>query len=255
MNTELITAIGFAFLIAFVFSMFGQGGGSVYSPLLIVLGFSTLISTSTALALNLLTSLSAAYVFFCNHKIDFRVALSFAPSIAIGAFSGGVLFKYFDNILLLWMLLIFLLLLGARMIFSYWEKKVDALQPPQSLTTRQYILIAGVGLGVGFISGLLGIGGGIFVVPFMVYLLGFPAVIAAGSSTVVVAISSIAGILGHLTTHPFNLTLISLMGLAVLIGANLGARVSLKINTCLLKSGMGLIMWVLAAQILVRLLR
>ena len=68
-NSILLLAVFFSFLIAFVFSMFGQGGGSVYSPLLILLGYSVLISTSTSLVLNLITSLSAGYIFYRN-KIE-----------------------------------------------------------------------------------------------------------------------------------------------------------------------------------------
>ena len=58
-NTTLLLAVFFAFLLAFVFSMFGQGGGSVYSPMLILLGYMVLIATSTSLVLNLITSVSA----------------------------------------------------------------------------------------------------------------------------------------------------------------------------------------------------
>ena len=54
-NTTLLAAIIFAFIIAFIFSMFGQGGGSVYSPMLILLGYTVLIATSTSLVLNLIT--------------------------------------------------------------------------------------------------------------------------------------------------------------------------------------------------------
>ena len=63
-NSTLLIAIILSFVIAFVFSMFGQGGGSVYSPLLLLLGYSMLLSTSTSLVLNLITSLSAGYIFY-----------------------------------------------------------------------------------------------------------------------------------------------------------------------------------------------
>jgi len=49
MNITLLLAVVFVFVIAFVFSMFGQGGGSVYSPLLILLAYPVLLSTSTSL--------------------------------------------------------------------------------------------------------------------------------------------------------------------------------------------------------------
>jgi uncharacterized membrane protein YfcA len=247
-------AVIFAFMIAFIFSMFGQGGGSVYSPLLITLGYAILLSTSTSLVLNLITSLSAGYIFYRKKMIDYKISLIFAPGISIGAFAGGALSKSFDTTILLWVFVAFLVGVGARMIYSYWEKGKSEETPPTSLSTGKYALIALVGLAVGFLAGLLGVGGGIFIVPFMVYVLKYPTKIAAGSSHLIISFSALAGILGHATSHRFDLPLILVTGIAVLIGGNLGARVSMKINIKMIKAGLGLIMWAFAIQLLVKLL-
>jgi hypothetical protein len=253
-SSTLIVAVIFAFLIAFIFSMFGQGGGSVYSPLLIMLGYAILLSTSTSLVLNLITSLSAGYIFYRKKMIDYKISLIFAPGISLGAFAGGALSKSFDTTVLLWVFVAFLLGVGARMIYSYWEKGKSEETPPTSLSTGKYVLIALVGLTVGFLAGLLGVGGGIFIVPFMVYVLKYPTKIAAGSSHLIISFSALAGILGHATSHRFDLPLILVTGIAVLIGGNLGARVSMKINIKMIKAGLGLIMWAFAVQLFVKLL-
>lgn len=253
-NTTLLSAVIFAFLIAFVFSMFGQGGGSVYSPLLILLGYQVMISTSTSLVLNLITSLSAGYIFYRKKMIDYKASLIFAPGISIGAFAGGALSKSFDTAVLLWLFVVFLLGVGARMIYSYWEKGKVEENSPIHLSTAMHMLIAVFGLAVGFLAGLLGVGGGIFIVPFMVYVCKFPTKIAAGSSHLIISFSALAGIIGHATSHQFDLPLIVVTGFAVLIGGNLGARVSMTMNTRMIKAGLGLIMWVFAATVLVKLL-
>jgi len=253
-NSTLIMAVIFAFAIAFIFSMFGQGGGSVYSPLLITLGYAILLSTSTSLVLNLITSLSAGYIFYKKKMIDYKTSLIFAPGISLGAFAGGALSKSFDTTVLLWVFVVFLVGVGARMIYSYWEKgKVEDNKPLQ-LSTGKIVLIAVFGAAVGFLAGLLGVGGGIFIVPFMVYVLKSPTKIAAGSSHLIISFSALAGIIGHATSHHFDLPLILVTGIAVLIGGNLGARISMKINTKMIKAGLGLIMWVFAIQILIKLL-
>jgi uncharacterized protein len=250
-NITILSAVIFAFLIAFVFSMFGQGGGSVYSPLLLLLGYSIVIATSTSLVLNLITSLSAGYIFYRKKMIDYRASLIFAPGISVGAFAGGALSQSFNTTVLLWVFVIFLLGVGARMIYSYWEKeKVEATSPVQ-LSTAMYALIAVFGLAVGFLAGLLGVGGGVFVVPFMVYVCKFPTKIAAGSSHLIISFSALAGILGHATSHQFDLPLIVVTGIAVLIGGNLGARFSMQIKTKMLKAGLGLIMWAFALQLII----
>lgn len=253
-NSALLAAVSFAFVIAFIFSMFGQGGGSVYSPLLILLGYSILLSTSTSLVLNLITSLSAGYIFYRKGMIDFKTSLIFAPGISLGAFAGGALSKSFDTTVLLWVFVVFLLGVGARMIYSYWEKEKVEEYLPKNRSVAMYLLVAIFGLAVGFIAGLLGVGGGIFVVPFMVYVYKVPTKIAAGSSHLIISFSALAGIIGHATSHRFDIPLIVVTGIAVFIGGNLGARVSMKVKTKMIKAGLGLIMWAFAVQLLVTLL-
>jgi hypothetical protein len=129
-NSTLVFAVIFAFVIAFIFSMFGQGGGSVYSPLLITLGYPILLATSTSLVLNLITSVSAGYIFYRKKMIDYKTSLIFIPGISIGAFAGGALSKSFNTAFLLWLFVIFLLGVGTRMIYSYWDKeKPEGISP------------------------------------------------------------------------------------------------------------------------------
>lgn len=253
-STTLVAAIIFAFLIAFVFSMFGQGGGSVYSPMLILLGYAVLLATSTSLVLNLITSVSAGYVFYRRKMIDFKASFLFVPGITVGAFIGGALSKSVNTRVLLWMFVFFLVVLGARMIYTYWEKKEGAEHPPASLSTAMYTLIVLFSFAVGIISGLLGVGGGILIVPFMVYVCKYPTKFAAGSSHLIISFSALAGIIGHAATHSLDIQLIVLTGMAVLIGGNLGARFSMRFKSNVIKAGLGLLMWVLAAQIVLKLL-
>jgi len=234
--------------------MFGQGGGSVYSPLLILLGFSVLNSTSTSLVLNLITSLSAGYIFYRNKMIDMKASFMFVPGIVAGAFTGGVFAKEINQNILLWLFVAFLVLLGARMVLTFWQKgsgNEDEQLP--HLSVPMYWLIVIFSIVVGIVSGLLGVGGGVLIVPFMTYVLKYPTKAAAGSSHLIISFSALAGILGHATSHRLDYSLIAVLGLAVLIGGNLGARFSLKIKPRMIKAGLGLIMWALAIQILFKL--
>lgn len=253
-SSALLMAVIFSFILAFIFSMFGQGGGSVYSPLLILLGFTVLISTSTSLVLNLITSLSAGYIFYKNKMIDMKASFMFVPGIVIGAFAGGFYAKYVNANILLWLFVSFLIILGARMIYTYWQKGNDTDDEPMpSRTAGMYVLIVIFSLAVGIISGLLGVGGGVLVVPFMTYVLKYPTKSAAGSSHLIISFSALAGILGHAANQRLDFLLIVIVGVAVLIGGNLGARFSLRVKPKMIKAGLGLIMWALAAQILIKL--
>jgi hypothetical protein len=251
----LLATVLFVFVIAFIFSMFGQGGGSVYSPLLILLGYPILLSTSTSLVLNLITSVSAGYIFYRNKMIDFKTSFVFVPGISAGAFIGGGLSKFVNTTVLLWLFVFFLVGVGARLIYAYWERGKVKEQVPRHLSAAMYALIAVFGFAVGVISGLLGVGGGILIVPFMVYICRYPTKFAAGASHLIISFSALSGIIGHAATHSLDIPLIVVTGLAVLIGGNLGARVSMKFKAEIIRAGLGLLMWALAAQLLVKLLK
>ena len=252
--TLLITII-FVFLIAFVFSMFGQGGGSVYSPTLFLLGYAVLLATSTSLVLNLITSVSAGYIFYRNKMIDFRTSLVFVPGICVGALLGGALGNFVDVTILLWLFVFFLVGVGTRMVYTYWERgQAEREQPPTGFSAAMHMLILSFSFAVGFISGLLGVGGGILIVPFMVFVCKYPTKWAAGSSHLIISFSALSGIIGHSAFGSLDLPLIAATGVAVLIGGNLGARTSMKFKSGAIRAGLGLIMWALAAQLLVKLL-
>lgn len=250
MDLVLLYAVILVFLIAFIFSMFGQGGGSVYSPVLILLGYLILISTSTSLVLNLITSISAGYIFYRNKMIDLKTSLLFVPGIGLGAFIGGALSIFVDTVLMLWFFVVFLIVVGARMIYTYWERGKTEAELPNQFSIRMYILITTFSFAVGFVSGLLGVGGGVFIVPFMVYVCKYPTKFAAGSSHLIISFSAFFGIIGHAAFHSLDILLISITGIAVLIGGNLGARVSMRIKAQNIKAGLGIIMWILAAMLI-----
>ncbi|NWF95844.1 MAG: sulfite exporter TauE/SafE family protein [Candidatus Thorarchaeota archaeon] len=253
-DVVLLYAVIFAFVIAFVFSMFGQGGGSVYSPLLILLGYAVLVSTSTSLFLNLITSLSAGYIFYRNKLIDIKASLLFVPGIGFGAFVGGALSAFVEGVYVMWLFVVFLGVIGARMIYTYWERGTTEGAYPEVLPTKMKVLVILFSFAVGFISGLLGVGGGVFIVPFMVYVCKYPTKFAAGSSHLIISFSAFFGIVGHAAFHSLDLLLIAATGMAVLVGGNLGARASMKMKVQGIKAGLGLIMWILAVMLLVQII-
>jgi uncharacterized protein len=246
--------IGLVFVIALVFSMFGQGGGSVYTPILFLFGYPVLLSVSTSLVLNLITSVSAGYVFYRHGMIDFKRALLFVPGIILGSLTGSVV----DNLhvvsttFLLWFFVAFLILAGARMIYSYWEKGKGEGQVPTTFSKRMYALIISVSFLVGLISSMLGVGGGIIIVPFMVYICKYPTRWAAGASHLIISFSALFGVIGHSAFGNLDLRLILGTGIAVLIGGNIGGRIGVKMKASAMKLGVGVIMLVLAVQVILK---
>jgi uncharacterized protein len=234
--------------------MFGQGGGSLYTPTLFLLGYTTLISVSTSLTLNLVTALSATLVYYRQKLVDLRLATAFIPGIVTGSFVGGALGNFADTGLLLWLFVIFLVGAGGRMVYTYREKAKTAQPASLSPSHLIYAIIGLFSLGVGVLSGLLGVGGGILIVPFLIFAYKIPTKRSAGTAGFVVIFSSLFGILGHSAFGYLDYTLILPTILAVAVGGTLGARLMVRTSSKWVKVGFGLLMWAFALQLTVKLI-
>ena len=254
MDCTLLIAIVAVFIVSIIFSMFGQGGGSLYTPILFLLGYAALTSISTSLVLNLITALSAAIVYYRSNLVDIRFALWFVPGICLGAFLGGAITAYINPVLLMWLFVIFLVGAGGRMIYTYWEKSAPDGTCQIHYSRQMYVLIVVFSFAVGILSGLLGVGGGILIVPFLIFLCLYPTKNSAGVVSFIVIFSSLFGVFGHLTTGGFDIPLILGCAVAVFIGATIGARSMVKISSGYIKAGFGVILWVFAIQLILKLM-
>lgn len=254
MDPTLLVAVIAVFLVSIVFSMFGQGGGSLYTPILVLLGYTAVISISTSLVLNLITALSAAFVYFRANLIDLRLAAVFIPGICIGAFIGGVMTNFVDPTILLWLFVLFLVGAGARMVYTYWEKTSHEEVCPVQFSRNMYAGIVAFSFAVGIISGLLGVGGGTIIVPFLIFICRYPTKNSAGTVSFVVIFSSLFGVIGHSAFGSLDLGLIAVTAVAVFIGANLGAKYMVRIQPRYIKAGFGIVLWVFAIQLILKLL-
>ncbi|MBI5302514.1 MAG: sulfite exporter TauE/SafE family protein [Chloroflexi bacterium] len=98
-------------------------------------------------------------------------------------------------------------------------------------TAPNWTLIIASGAGVGLLTGILGVGGGFLIVPALVMLVGLPMNQAVGTSLVIIAANSVAGLLGHLSGSMFDVTLTLTFVAAGLVGAFAGARLAHRIST------------------------
>jgi len=254
MDPTLLAAVISVFLISLVFSMFGQGGGSLYTPLLFLLGYAALVSISTSMVLNLVTALSATLIYYRNKMVDLRLSSAFVPGICAGSLIGGAATEYVDSKLLMWMFVIFLIGAGGRMVYTYWERNKESESCPLKLTTRMLAIIVVFSFAVGILSGLLGVGGGIVIVPFLIFLCKRPTKGAAGTAAFVVIFSSVFGVIGHSAVGNLDMGLILATVVVVFVGAQIGARLMVKAKSEMIKVGFGLIMWLFAVQLVLKLL-
>lgn len=217
----LFIAVLFFFL-AFIFSMLGLGGAMVYNPILVWFGYDfKSVVVPTGLLLNGLTAASAAWAYYRKGMVDFSVALPLVITSALAAVAGAYVTQFISTAVLLGLFAAAVLFAGGRMILVSKASEPEAVRG----TARQRAIWgAALGLGIGFIAGMLGIGGGFLIVPLLMAM-GYPTKIAAATSAFSVVFSSFTGFFGHLAVGHVDWGLMLTLAVAVVIGSQVGAHV------------------------------
>ncbi|MCF2138476.1 MAG: sulfite exporter TauE/SafE family protein [Candidatus Lokiarchaeota archaeon] len=242
MNWLYFTPLVFL-LIAFVFSMLGMGGSQIYIPILFWFGLDFKSEAiPLGMLLNLVNSTSAAVTYARKKMIDWKVALPFGVMMVIFAPIGALLNVKLPEKLLILLFAIFTII-AAILMLSGWKPKSG------DYNTKQKILLGIVGgFFLGLFAGLLGRGGGSFVVPLL-YMAGLAPKIAAATSAFVVSCSGLSSFISHvfIAAKPDWLLWI-LCSLGVLIGSQLGSRVmAVKLNSRKIKPVFGGVLLLVSA--------
>lgn len=232
--------------------MFGKGGGSLYTPVLVLLGYGVGSAISTSLFLNLVTALVATIVFARNKLVDFKFSSVFLPGTVAGSVLGALLSSRAPKNLLLGIFSVFLFGVGALMIFS---TKRETQQPVRRLSLRLGGTIILFSFAVGVLSSLIGVGGGLIIFPFLVLYIRYSAQKAAGANAFIVTISSIVGSAGHLAVGHIEYVLIGVTAIAAALGSAVGSHVTVKASPSFVKVAFAFIMWFFAVEIILHLLK
>jgi uncharacterized membrane protein YfcA len=214
----LIAAI---FIISLVLTMVGLGGGLIFSPMFVILGYPKAVAASTSLFLNLVAAASAAYAYSRKKMVDFTLAVPLIVSSSLAAPAGAIINRRLDLEPFLIAMAIVLALAGVRMLMSTPDEVAGVGMTP----SRKIAGGIGIGACIGFLGGMLGIGGGVFVVPLLIYILKTPTKIAAASSTFIVCFSSLTGFLGYASMETINWGFILPAAVVSFAGGQAGARI------------------------------
>jgi hypothetical protein len=213
------------FLTAILYSSVGFGGGSTYLALLLIWGIPYQIFPVIALCCNIIVVSGNCFNYIKAGNIDIRLLTPYLTSSIPLAFIGGSLSieKIFFEILLFMVLSLsgFLLLLNFR---SFDDSKEVLKKIPKIIS----ILIGG---SIGFLSGIVGIGGGIFLSPILLLLGAGKAKNIATAASLFILINSIAGLGGQFTKSSIFDEIYDywFLFLLVLVGGQLGNFLNIKI--------------------------
>jgi uncharacterized membrane protein YfcA len=265
---DAIWAIPLGFVVGAYGTLIGAGGGFVLMPVLLLLfpGQSPELLTSISLAVVFFNAASGSWAYARLKRIDYRSGLLFSAATVPGAIFGALTTGYlprrlfdgvFGVILIAACAVLMLRPAGARKhegrtsIFTVVRTLVEADGTKHSITydARTGVIIS---LVVGYLSSLLGIGGGIIHVPVLVHLLGFPVHIATATSHFVLAVMALSGTAVHIASGVFTqgVRLTLLLGIGVILGAQVGARWSGRVQGSWILRGLALALGLVGVRIL-----
>ena len=247
---EIVLIASIVLIVSAVFSMLGLGGGLVYFPLLFFLGFPVHIAISTSLLLNGLTTLSATLIYIKEKMVDLRVAIPLIISSGIGAPIGAYVTAYVDVRIILSSVALLLILGAFRMWFSMKPK--EELKEINLLRKIFYSLV--IGFSIGFIAGLLGIGGGIFIGPLLILMLKLPVKVSVATTAFIVVFSSFTGFLAHYSIGHFDPTSALPVALCAFIGGQIGSRIMVrKLSEVMIRRMFSILLLVIAIKLILKL--
>lgn len=226
--------VGSGFVAGVLAGAFGVGGGIVTTPAVnVLLGGSAIQAIATPLPVILPTSLVGAFTYAKAGQASYRAAAWAAGPGAVGAVGGASLTEVIDP---------HLLLVVTAALLAWTATNVIRGRSPRTAWVKGATpgwTYAAIGLGAGFVSGLLGVGGGIVMVPAFTLLLGMPLKRALGTSLVVIAVLVIPGTLTHWALGNIEWSIVLALTIGVVPGARIGARLALGARERTLRLAVG----------------
>lgn len=257
-----ITAILIGLVVGLLTGMFGVGGGFLMTPaLMVLLGVPGPIAVGTGLACILPTSSFAIFKRRGSNTIDFKLALTICAGSLFGIVAGSALLEYLKDVpqiiifgrqqdvaqyVLLCLFVLLLVSIAAYLIFDHKKsggkspkKRVGLLMglklPPrihfESLDEPKLSIwgLLLLGLGIGFLTGMLGIGGGVVLLPCLIYLVGQRTIKAAGTSLMLVWVSSLVAVIMKSGAGDIDYILALELSAGSIIGTLAGTKIGLKL--------------------------
>ncbi len=248
-NSIVLIVVGF--LVGTLGTLIGAGGGFILIPVLLLTHpeFTPEVMTAISMAVVVSNAISGSIAYARMKRIDYKAGLIFAAFTIPGSILGVYTTQYIPKSLFNIIFGILLLFLAAFLFIK--KNKIVA---TETLTDKhrlkmhtiedrqgqkfQYVFNQNTGIIisilVGYLSPVLGIGGGIIHVPALVNWLHFPVMIATATSHFILAIMALVSVIVHIINGSYNdpqvLRMVILLSIGVIGGAQLGAYLSHKIH-------------------------
>ena len=218
----ILSCLGIGLLAGLLSGLFGVGGGTVIVPLLVlVLAYNQRLAAGTSLAAIVPTATVGVISYALNDSVAWIPGLILAAGAVVGAQIGTWLLPRVSIIALRWSFIAFLVAVIVSLFIVVPSR--DAGLPLTLLSIGGLVVL---GVVTGTVAGLIGVGGGIVVVPALMLLFGTSDLIAKGTSLLMMIPTAISGTFGNLRRGNVDLLAAALIGVAACTTTALGAGIA-----------------------------
>jgi uncharacterized protein len=242
----ILVGYGLAVLIGVSLGLLGGGGSILTVPVLLYV-FQVGVKEAIPMSLVVvgLTSLVGVFRHRRAGHVRLDAALTIGPMAIVGALLGSVAGLRVSGRLQLTAFAIIMLLAAVLMLRSQGDV-------PASGRRRPLPLLAALGVGVGFLTGFLGVGGGFLYVPALALLAGLDMKSAVGTSLAMIALSCAAGVVGYLGKVPLDWGLIASFTAMAFVGVALGSAIVPHVSQHALRRGFAVFILAIGVLVLIR---
>ncbi|MDR5695756.1 MAG: sulfite exporter TauE/SafE family protein [Armatimonadota bacterium] len=258
-NPVTLGALGM--LVGGIGTLVGAGGGFLLVPVLLLL-FPELEPaqvTATSLAVVALNSTSGSMAYARLGRVDFGMGWRLALAMIPGVVAGVSLVSYIPRDLFQKFFSVLLFTLAAYLVAKPEKGSSIAHNGkgvPDGQQEAAYPVNIPIGIGLsaaaGFLASLLGIGGGPFHVPLLIYILRYPVSIATATSQFALAVMAWGAVLLHLLRGEYSGVwwLLATVGSGAIIGAQAGARLSQRVHDVFIVRALGVVLGTVALRLI-----
>jgi uncharacterized protein len=254
LSVNVFALIGLGAAAGMLSGMFGVGGGFLMTPLLIFIGISPSVSVATSANQIIASSVSGFVSHWKRGNVDFRMGTFLLIGGVVGSTLGVALFRWLKqtghiDLIISVSYVTFLGIIGSMMAgesirailkatkkstaitLPAWTEKLPLkMDFPHSKLHISALLPLMIGCFVGVMVSLMGIGGGFFLVPAMIYILGMPTAVVIGTSLFqIIFITANVTLLQAITTQTVDILLALLLLTGSVFGVQFGTKIGARL--------------------------
>lgn len=250
-SVNIFVILGLGGITGLLSGMFGVGGGFLMTPFLIFIGVPPAVSVATSANQIIASSVSGFFAHMRRKNVDFKMGIFLLAGGLVGSSAGVILFRWLQQVgyidmIISFFYVVFLGTIGTIMAGESIRTLMNVPVAPSHNTKAKLgnrlpwqvqfphskLTISGwmpimIGFGIGVMVSMMGIGGGFFLIPAMIYILGMPTSVVIGTSLFqMIFITANVTFLQAITTQTVDVLLAAILLATSVIGAQFGTKLS-----------------------------